>query len=201
MIITTSPMGHCWDIRGEAQTSPGTVWSRTAQSAQFRGKRVCSIIHAACYFHHMLLSGIIVIPATSAQTALCSYCYQPFPSLRLFIPFTLFHYLMELALEAPLTGPLWWRGGWSLLLQRWENGSRDPCIISHSKWHKYHQTPQCHLEVCVLFIANNTGYCEAGTSFVVEFVSHVVILLYFYKKTEGRISVMQKIAVFLFPYK
>lgn len=107
-------MGHCWAVRGEAQTSPGTVWSSIAQSSQFSGRRVCSIIHASCYFHHMLLSGVIVIPATSARTALYSYCYRPSASLRLFTPITLFHYLMELALEAPLTGPLSRVWGWGV---------------------------------------------------------------------------------------
>lgn len=29
-------------------------------------------MHGGCYFHHMVLSGVIVVPAPSAQIAVCS---------------------------------------------------------------------------------------------------------------------------------
>lgn len=31
--------------------------------------RVCCIMHGGCYFHHMMLLGVIVVPALSAQIA------------------------------------------------------------------------------------------------------------------------------------
>lgn len=46
-----------------------TSWR--VQSAWF-SRRAPYIMHDGCYFHHMVLSGVIVVPAPSAQIALCS---------------------------------------------------------------------------------------------------------------------------------
>lgn len=50
----------------------GTATSWRVQSAWSRRRRVSCIMHGGCYFHHMVLSGVIVVPAPSAQIALCS---------------------------------------------------------------------------------------------------------------------------------
>lgn len=42
------------------------------QSVAFRGRRVSCIMHGRCYFHHMVLSGVIVVSVLSAQIALSS---------------------------------------------------------------------------------------------------------------------------------
>lgn len=49
----------------------GTAASWRVQSAWFSRRASC-IMHGGCYFHHMVLSGVIVVPAPSAQIALCS---------------------------------------------------------------------------------------------------------------------------------
>lgn len=47
----------------------GTVPSWRLQSASLGERRVSCIMHGSCYFHHMVLSGVIVLPAPSAQIA------------------------------------------------------------------------------------------------------------------------------------
>lgn len=47
-----------------------TSWR--VQSAGFSERRVSCIMHGGCYFHHMVRSGVIVVPALSAQIAVCS---------------------------------------------------------------------------------------------------------------------------------
>lgn len=46
--------------------SGGTLWSWRVQSCGFSRRRVACIMHAGCYFLHMVLSGVIVVPAPSA---------------------------------------------------------------------------------------------------------------------------------------
>lgn len=72
------------------QLLEGTVASWSLQSARFGERRVCCIMHGGCYFHHAVLSGVIVVPAASAQIAVvfrllfCLYL-NPLPHLsRLF---------------------------------------------------------------------------------------------------------------------
>ena len=69
------------------------------------------IMHGGCYFHHMLLSGVIVVPAPSAQIAQCSQIVVSVSTLTLspsplcllqfvfFFPFPL--YFMEMESEGP----------------------------------------------------------------------------------------------------
>ena len=76
------PSGRSPPVRGDARglSAPtmenvflgGTAASWRVQSARFSGGRVSCIMHGGCYFHHMLLSGVIVVPALSAQIAQCS---------------------------------------------------------------------------------------------------------------------------------
>lgn len=87
------------------QQSPG-------ESRVLGGGRVSCIMHDGCYFHHTVLSGVIVHPAPSAQIALCTDCYlsiktpfyylllSPFPSLfTILLNITIYHCFMETALE------------------------------------------------------------------------------------------------------
>ena len=96
----------------------GTATSWRVQSAWFTGRRVSCIMHGGCYFHHMGLSGVIVVPAPSAQIALCSQIavlvstsalspsyllhFFPLPSL---LYFTLLWKWSQRAQWTPLTGP------------------------------------------------------------------------------------------------
>lgn len=66
-------------------------------------------MHGGCYFHHMVLSGVIVVPALSAQIALCSQIVALVSTLTLspslhFFPSLLcaFHCVMEMELEDPV---------------------------------------------------------------------------------------------------
>lgn len=68
------------------------------------------IMHGGCYFHHMLLSGVIVVPAPSAQIAQCSQIVVsvstltplPLPSLLAPVCFFLLPlYFMEMESEGP----------------------------------------------------------------------------------------------------
>ncbi len=88
------------------------------QSAWFTAGSVSCIMHVGCYFHHMVLSGVIVVPALSAQIALCSQIVvlvstllpTPTPS-PFYFHFTLFHCVMEMASEDPV-GSINWCGSW-----------------------------------------------------------------------------------------
>lgn len=79
------------------------------QSAWFSGSRVSCIMHGGCYFHHMVLSGVIVVPAPSAQIALCSHIvvWAPHPLILPSSPFTVFHCFMEMELEDPVGSINW----------------------------------------------------------------------------------------------
>lgn len=128
----------------------GTTLVLATPECLFQRKKSVCIIHDGCYFHHMLLSGAIVIPAPSAQSAPFRLC----PTLSSFLLLLLFPFvpsfqfipcLMEMELEAPLTVPavkflvfFFWEGGGApkvqlLVVTRQENGCGAPCIISHSK--------------------------------------------------------------------
>lgn len=64
-------------------------------------------MHGGCYFHHMVLSGVIVVPALSAQIAVCSQIVVVVSTLTLspllltlfYSPCTLFHRVMEMEYE------------------------------------------------------------------------------------------------------
>lgn len=69
-------------------------------------------MHGGCYFHHMVLSGIIVVPALSAQIAAWSQIvyFNPLP-----VSFPPYFTSRELGMVlkdpvGPLTGPVfrWW---------------------------------------------------------------------------------------------
>lgn len=77
------------------------------QSVAFRGRRVSCIMHGRCYFHHMVLSGVIVVSVLSAQIALSSQIVvlvstlTPSHSLRVYSLCTWFHCVREMGLRRP----------------------------------------------------------------------------------------------------
>lgn len=84
------------------------------QSAGFGGRRVSCIMYGGCYFHHMVLLGVIVVPALSAQIAVClqivvvslltlSPSYSPCYSSCC----TLFGSVMEMEVKDPLGSINW----------------------------------------------------------------------------------------------
>lgn len=121
-------------MRGDAQTVThnggwlfrrGTVMSWRVQSAWFSGRSVSCIMYGGCYFHHMVLSGVIVVPAPSAQIALCSQIVvlvstltlSPSYLLPFFSLFTLFSMYYGNGVRGPsgcyyLVLSLEWCGSW-----------------------------------------------------------------------------------------
>lgn len=69
------------------------------QSAWFSRRSVSCIMHGGCYFHHMVLSAIIVVLAPSAQIALWSQIVVLVSNLTLFsLTFSMWFSLLPLFL-------------------------------------------------------------------------------------------------------
>lgn len=95
-------------------------------------------MHGSCYFHHTVLSGVIVLPAPSAQIAVvftdCCFgvYFNRLPPLTVpVIPLSVLHCLMEMEVKDPVASINWslspeWCGTW------FQRGSKSSCLLSQS---------------------------------------------------------------------
>lgn len=84
----------------------GTPSSRRVQSCGFSRRRVACIMHAGCYFHHMVLSGVIVVPAPSAHTGFIDCSFGVHFNPLLLAPFLPHSPVKSLSYGAGAEGPL-----------------------------------------------------------------------------------------------